>query len=135
MYENWDKDIRNMINVTGVSVDNINSKKEQIKQEIEKNKDNILYEYVWKDLYFDNNYGGTYIQICSQVSNVILNYLEEEKAIMELISENYMYPVGEIVKSSFYYSFNYQMQGTGVITSGRSGVDIKTIPYKYFRKS
>lgn len=73
MYENWDKDIRNMINVTGVSVDNINSKKEQIKQEIEKNKDNILYEYVWKDLYFDNNYGGTYIQICSQVSNVILN--------------------------------------------------------------
>ncbi|WP_026887829.1 hypothetical protein [Clostridium beijerinckii] len=134
MYENWEKDICNIINNVGVSINNVKSKKEEIKKKFEENKDNILYEYTLKNLYFNNDYNGAYNQICGEVAKVILNYLEEEKAIMELIAENYMYPIGEVEKNSIYYNFSYKMQGAGFSTSGRSGINIKTIPYKFFRK-
>ncbi|NRW23852.1 hypothetical protein DFH70_002978 [Clostridium beijerinckii] len=53
---------------------------------------------------------------------------------MELIAENYIYAIGEVEKNSFYHNFSYQMQGIGITTSGRCGINIKTIPYRHFRK-
>lgn len=114
MYENWEKDICNMINSVGVSADKVRLKKEEVKKKFEENKNNFLYEYTFKNLYLNDNYNGAYNQICEQVAKVILNYLEEEKALMELIAENYIYAIGEVEKNSFYHNFSYQMQGIGI---------------------
>ena len=134
MNRNWENDINNIIVNSKISNENIELKKKQIKQNFENNKNNIIYEYSWNETYSDNYYSGTYDDICNKVSKVILNHLEEEKAIMELISENYMYPVGGNTEKYFDYTFRYRCEMNGGSSSSAYDFSIKTIPYKYFRK-
>lgn len=134
MNRNWEDDINNIIVNSKISNENIKSKKEQIRKEFENNKNNIIYEYVWNKTYSENYYRGTYDAICNQVSKVILNRLEEEKAIMELITENYMYPIGGDMGKYFEYNFRYMCEINGGSSSGGYNFQIMTIPYKYFRK-
>lgn len=106
----------------------IKERKEKLRREI--NQLNNLELWELEEFKLEDTYIGSFEVACQEVANTIIDYLKDEKAIMSLVAEGFIYPVTIKEKNSI----NRRLKMTNDETESYDNITIFTVPYRHFRK-
>lgn len=106
----------------------IKERKEELRKEI--NKLNNLDLWKLEEFKLEDAYIGSFEVACQEVANTIIDYLRDEKAIMSLVAEGFIYPV--TMKENNFISRRLKLNHEE--TESYDDITIFTVPYRHFRK-
>ncbi|MGG5461662.1 hypothetical protein [Clostridium sp. B9] len=106
----------------------IKKRKEVLRKEINELSNLELWEL--EEFKLQDTYLGSFDVACEEVANAIIDYLIDEKAIMSLVAEGFIYPV--TMKDANFISKRLKMEYENKETY--DNIEIFTVPYRHFRK-
>lgn len=86
----------------------------------------------WKleEFKLEDTYIGSFEVACQEVANKVIDYLRDEKAIMSLVAEGFIYPV--TMKENNFISRRLKLNHEE--TESYDDITIFTVPCRHFRK-